>query len=670
MDSSPGPSSASPSGTQRTRDETPSLATSGSHYSQSSYAPSRPFGVPTHSSVVPRNDAASPTSRPASLRRSSGRVFVERTPATELDVPFPRDNEGPSTSTVDGSPNSTVHQSNPTPVFITQPPGSTREQQRIESSTSVPPEHLAARFHSIEGDARFLHSERAILLAARAILHSERAALYGEPAILHSPRAILHGERAVLHGAGDTVVKVDEDILVDMSDVSTYTEGPELDLPYTDAELLENPRYIDREGEAYDDDADDTEDEAFFDAYEEIAESDMDQPEESDSDQPGSRFSADSATSHMSSPPPPRPAERPSTIPSVLLRAMADLSAGLPKESETTSYSGRWPSVNGPAQHTHRSPQGMPTPPTSTDRGSLGAEEVAPQPAPPSRSPQPAGRSCPQPAEGSLSQAAGGFPRRHAGAGNSLHRPRPPSLASLEHLLTPRNSIAHMRAAGRPALEPLRAPYKFELRTVPAGTKQVLHDVQYGAPDVAERAGLRYGVHGANYLASDDWAMKKRQLEDIGRLVHSTRTVLHKYRYITLTVDSDAKRKDTAEWLDWVRLVKSTCDELMRKFRDFDNLHLWAPDYLSKRKERLARYEQQIIKTTEAIIKHTLREQSNTYEEDRSAFEEAHAVWHERKRVYSENTRALKEDMEEFRMMRPIFEEEEERATRRRSLYL
>ena len=51
-----------------------------------------------------------------------------------------------------------------------------------------------------------------------------------------------------------------------------------------------------------------------------------------------------------------------------------------------------------------------------------------------------------------------------------------------------------MRAAGRPALEPLRAPYKFELRTVPAGTKQVLHDVQYGAPDVAERAGLRYGV--------------------------------------------------------------------------------------------------------------------------------------------------------------------------------
>ena len=50
--------------------------------------------------------------------------------------------------------------------------------------------------------------------------------------------------------------------------------------------------------------------------------------------------------------------------------------------------------------------------------------------------------------------------------------------------------------------------------------------------------------------------MKKRQLEDIGRLVHSTRTVLHKYRYITLTVDSDAKRKDTAEWLDWVRLVK------------------------------------------------------------------------------------------------------------------
>lgn len=50
--------------------------------------------------------------------------------------------------------------------------------------------------------------------------------------------------------------------------------------------------------------------------------------------------------------------------------------------------------------------------------------------------------------------------------------------------------------------------------------------------------------------------MKKRQLEDIGCLVHSTRTVLHKYRYITLTVDTDAKRKDTAEWLDWVRLVK------------------------------------------------------------------------------------------------------------------
>ena len=75
-------------------------------------------------------------------------------------------------------------------------------------------------------------------------------------------------------------------------------------------------------------------------------------------------------------------------------------------------------------------------------------------------------------------------------------------------------------------------------------------------------------------------------------------------------------------------------------------------------------------KTTEAIIKHTLREQSNTHEEDRSAFENARAVWHERKRVYSENTRALKEDMEEFRMMRPIFDEEEERATRRRSLYL
>ena len=41
--------------------------------------------------------------------------------------------------------------------------------------------------------------------------------------------------------------------------------------------------------------------------------------------------------------------------------------------------------------------------------------------------------------------------------------------------------------------------------------------------------------------------------------------------------------------------MNSTCDELKRKFRDFENMHLWAPDYLSKRKELLARYEQQII---------------------------------------------------------------------------
>ncbi|KAI5889943.1 uncharacterized protein SCHCODRAFT_02509510 [Schizophyllum commune H4-8] len=91
-------------------------------------------------------------------------------------------------------------------------------------------------------------------------------------------------------------------------------------------------------------------------------------------------------------------------------------------------------------------------------------------------------------------------------------------------------------------------------------------------------------------------------------------------------------------------------------------MHLWAPDYLGKRKERLARYELQIIKTTEAIIKHKQREHN-------SAFEEARAVWHEQKRLFSENTRALKEDHEEFRMMRHILSEEAERAPGRRSLW-
>ncbi|KAI5831231.1 hypothetical protein K523DRAFT_371543 [Schizophyllum commune Tattone D] len=327
---------------------------------------------------------------------------------------------------------------------------------------------------------------------------------------------------------------------------------------------------------------------------------------------------------------------------------MANLSC-LPWESNV--YPARQASVNGPAAHqapqTHRSPQGMPTPPT--DRGSLGPEEVSPQPAPPAVSHQPAGDLPRQSAGGSLPQGAGRSPR--PSAVGSLHRPQPPSLASLEHLLTPRNSIAHMRAAQQPALEPLRAPYKFELRTVPAGTKQVLHDVQYGAPDVAERAGLRYGVHDADYLASDDWAVKKRQLEDIGRLVHSTRTVLHKYRCITLTVDTDAKRKDTAEWLDWVRLVKSTSDELKRKFRDFESMHLWAPDCLSKRKERLARYELQIIR------------------EHRSTLKDARALYNEQRRLFSESARALQEDHEEFRMMRPILSEEAERTPGRRSLW-
>ena len=74
-------------------------------------------------------------------------------------------------------------------------------------------------------------------------------------------------------------------------------------------------------------------------------------------------------------------------------------------------------------------------------------------------------------------------------------------------------------------------------------------------------------------------------------------------------------------------------------------------------------------KTTEAIIKHTLREHNSTLEEGRSTFEEARAVWHERKRLFSENTRTIREDLEEFRMMRPIFGEGEARATRRRSLY-
>lgn len=74
-------------------------------------------------------------------------------------------------------------------------------------------------------------------------------------------------------------------------------------------------------------------------------------------------------------------------------------------------------------------------------------------------------------------------------------------------------------------------------------------------------------------------------------------------------------------------------------------------------------------KATEAIIKHTLGEHNSTLEEGRSTFEEARAVWHERKRLFSENTRTIREDLEEFRMMRPIFEEEAERAIRRRSLY-
>ncbi|KAI5889944.1 uncharacterized protein SCHCODRAFT_01314252 [Schizophyllum commune H4-8] len=263
--------------------------------------------------------APSPTSRPPSLRRSSGRVFVDRTPSTQLDGPVLPSNDaspGPSTSTANGIstsvvncvPTSTEIHPDSTAVLSTSPPASrlswqtTLEQPRIGSGISAPPEHLAARIQSIEADARFLHSEPAILHAARAILHRDGAAL--------------HGERATLHAAGETVVEVDEDILIDMSDVSTYTEGPELNVPYTD-------------GEEQDDADDDTEDETFFDALEELA-SLADYPAFAES----SSFSADSNTS-----PPRRPAERPSTIPSYLLHAMADPSATLLQES--TSYPAR-----------------------------------------------------------------------------------------------------------------------------------------------------------------------------------------------------------------------------------------------------------------------------------------------------------------------------------------
>ncbi|KAL1659360.1 hypothetical protein GGG16DRAFT_126593 [Schizophyllum commune] len=80
-------------------------------------------------------------------------------------------------------------------------------------------------------------------------------------------------------------------------------------------------------------------------------------------------------------------------------------------------------------------------------------------------------------------------------------------------------------------------------------------------------------------------------------------------------------------------------------------MHLWAPDCLSKRKERLARYELQIIR------------------EHRSTLKDARALYNEQRRLFSESARALQEDHEEFRMMRPILSEEAERTPGRRSLW-
>ncbi|KAL1738825.1 hypothetical protein HDZ31DRAFT_50392 [Schizophyllum fasciatum] len=166
----------------------------------------------------------------------------------------------------------------------------------------------------------------------------------------------------------------------------------------------------------------------------------------------------------------------------------------------------------------------------------------------------------------------------------------------MECLVTPRSSL------GEAALMPPIAhqPVAFKLSQVPYGLQDALRVVQHRA-----EKGLIVGP-----LA----------LQVIAEVVRDTRRGLYKFGDVEIVVNDPAVRADTASYADGAMLMRSACQEFLKKVTDESAVLTCDRKWLDRQRERIYRYRMQILHATRAILVHLVRQRSKDMEEKRVAY--------------------------------------------------